>query len=85
MLPKKCKNYLKTDGFKHSGYRSGYVGLPLARLFATKHSVIGFDINEVRVAELKTMMRHSKSIRFRLSKVLVEKQVPQLDCIALLF
>ena len=30
----------------------GYVGLPLARLFATKYSVVGFDINEARVAEL---------------------------------
>ena len=30
----------------------GYVGLPLARLFATKYSVIGFDINENRVSEL---------------------------------
>ncbi|RKS50607.1 UDP-N-acetyl-D-galactosamine dehydrogenase [Gillisia mitskevichiae] len=30
----------------------GYVGLPLARLFATKFSVIGFDINKPRVAEL---------------------------------
>ena len=30
----------------------GYVGLPLARLFATKFSVVGFDINEKRVAEL---------------------------------
>lgn len=31
----------------------GYVGLPLARLFATKFSVIGFDINQSRVDELK--------------------------------
>lgn len=31
----------------------GYVGLPLARLFATKYPVIGFDINEKRVAELQ--------------------------------
>jgi UDP-N-acetyl-D-galactosamine dehydrogenase len=31
----------------------GYVGLPLARLFATKYSVVGFDINKSRVAELK--------------------------------
>ncbi len=31
----------------------GYVGLPLARLLATKHQVIGFDINEKRVNELK--------------------------------
>ena len=30
----------------------GYVGLPLARLFATKYSVTGFDINEARVKEL---------------------------------
>jgi len=30
----------------------GYVGLPLARLFATKYRVIGFDINENRVTEL---------------------------------
>lgn len=30
----------------------GYVGLPLARLFATKYPVIGFDINPKRVDEL---------------------------------
>ena len=30
----------------------GYVGLPLARLFATKYSVVGFDINNERIAEL---------------------------------
>ena len=30
----------------------GYVGLPLARLFATKYPTIGFDINEERVNEL---------------------------------
>ncbi|MCR4030901.1 MULTISPECIES: nucleotide sugar dehydrogenase [Flavobacterium] len=32
----------------------GYVGLPLARLFATKYSVVGFDINESRVNSLKS-------------------------------
>ena len=31
----------------------GYVGLPLARLFATKYPVVGFDINQQRIAELK--------------------------------
>lgn len=31
----------------------GYVGLPLARLFATKFPVVGFDINEKRVNDLK--------------------------------
>lgn len=30
----------------------GYVGLPLARLFSTKYPVIGFDINEKRIADL---------------------------------
>ena len=30
----------------------GYVGLPLARLFATKYSVVGFDINKKRISEL---------------------------------
>ena len=30
----------------------GYVGLPLARLFATKYPVVGFDINKNRIAEL---------------------------------
>ena len=30
----------------------GYVGLPLARLFATKFSVVGFDINSKRISEL---------------------------------
>ncbi|WP_353086139.1 nucleotide sugar dehydrogenase [Flavobacterium sp.] len=32
----------------------GYVGLPLARLFATKYPVVGFDINQQRVSELNT-------------------------------
>ena len=31
----------------------GYVGLPLARLFATKYSVVGFDIKPERIAQLK--------------------------------
>lgn len=30
----------------------GYVGLPLARLFATKYPVVGFDINQKRVDDL---------------------------------
>lgn len=32
----------------------GYVGLPLARLFATKYAVVGFDINQGRVASLQS-------------------------------
>jgi UDP-N-acetyl-D-galactosamine dehydrogenase len=32
----------------------GYVGLPLARLFATKYPVVGFDIQQQRVNELNS-------------------------------
>lgn len=32
----------------------GYVGLPLARLFATKYNVVGFDINTSRIDELNS-------------------------------
>lgn len=32
----------------------GYVGLPLARLFATKYPVVGFDINQSRIEELNS-------------------------------
>ena len=32
----------------------GYVGLPLAVAFAKKYSVIGYDINENRISELKS-------------------------------
>ena len=32
----------------------GYVGLPLARLFATKYAVVGFDINAQRIEELQS-------------------------------
>jgi UDP-N-acetyl-D-galactosamine dehydrogenase len=39
-------------GVKISVIGLGYVGLPLARLFATKFPVVGFDINESRINEL---------------------------------
>ena len=32
----------------------GYVGLPLARLFATKYQVLGYDINTMRIASLRS-------------------------------
>lgn len=52
----------------------GYVGLPLARLFATKYSVIGFDINEQRVSELKKGIDTTLEIeKEALKKVLLEK------------
>lgn len=48
------KDYKLNENIKIAIIGLGYVGLPLARLFATKYSVIGFDINEARVASLKS-------------------------------
>jgi len=51
----------------------GYVGLPLARLFATKYPVIGFDINESRVASLKLGIDTTLEVEDEiLQKVLVD-------------
>ncbi|QXP64466.1 nucleotide sugar dehydrogenase [Polaribacter sp. HaHaR_3_91] len=49
----------------------GYVGLPLARLFATKFSVVGFDINQTRVEELG----QGKDVTREISKELLDKVV----------
>lgn len=46
----------------------GYVGLPLARLFATKYAVVGFDINQTRIREL----RQGKDATQEVSKALLE-------------
>ncbi len=40
----------------------GYVGLPLARLFATKYPVIGFDINTNRIQELQSGIDHTLEV-----------------------
>lgn len=40
----------------------GYVGLPLALVFAKKFSVIGFDINEARVEMMKNGVDPSKEL-----------------------
>ena len=40
----------------------GYVGLPLALVFARKFSVIGFDINEARVEMMKNNIDPSKEL-----------------------
>jgi UDP-N-acetyl-D-glucosamine/UDP-N-acetyl-D-galactosamine dehydrogenase len=37
----------------------GYVGLPLAVEFGKKHPVVGFDINEKRIAELRNGCDHT--------------------------
>jgi len=53
----------------------GYVGLPLAVAFAEKYKVIGFDINEKRVNELKEARDHTLEIsEDELKKVLVKAE-----------
>ncbi len=52
----------------------GYVGLPLARLFATKYSVVGFDINQKRISELNSGKDNTLEISEKLLKsVLVDE------------
>lgn len=45
---------MRTEPQKIAVIGLGYVGLPLARLFATKYPVIGFDINQNRINELNS-------------------------------
>lgn len=52
----------------------GYVGLPLARLFATKYPVVGFDINQNRVSELNKGNDFTLEVEKELlQSVLIEK------------
>ncbi len=52
----------------------GYVGLPLARLFATKYSVIGFDINKKRILEIMSGFDSTLELENKiLRSVLVDK------------
>lgn len=37
----------------------GYVGIPIALEFARKISVIGFDINEERLAKMRDMVTYT--------------------------
>jgi UDP-N-acetyl-D-glucosamine/UDP-N-acetyl-D-galactosamine dehydrogenase len=46
----------------------GYVGLPLARLFATKYRVIGFDINKSRIEELNNGIDSTRELSPELLK-----------------
>ncbi len=52
----------------------GYVGLPLARLFATKYPVVGFDINVDRISELMSGVDSTLEVDNQILKsVLVRK------------
>lgn len=52
----------------------GYVGLPLARLFASKYPTVGFDINENRIQELRAGIDSTLEITSELlQSVLIQK------------
>jgi UDP-N-acetyl-D-glucosamine/UDP-N-acetyl-D-galactosamine dehydrogenase len=57
----------------------GYVGLPLARLFATKYSVVGFDINRQRVKEIKQRHDHTLEVGEGLLRAVLTEKNPVLS------
>lgn len=50
----KTDRLLKTKRYKIGIIGLGYVGFPLACLFATRHEVVGYDINALRVSRLNS-------------------------------
>lgn len=54
----------------------GYVGLPLARLFATKYPVVGFDTNEQRVTALKSGIDSTLEVSDELLKAVLRNENP---------
>ena len=54
----------------------GYVGLPLARLFAVKYPVIGFDINQHRVNQLNTGHDDTLEVEDDILKAVLTQQNP---------
>lgn len=57
----------------------GYVGLPLARLFATKFPVVGFDINQSRIQELNQGKDHTLEVEEEILNGVLVKQNPILS------
>ena len=55
----------------------GYVGLPLARLFAIKYAVIGFDVNQNRIAELRNCNDKTLEVSEELLKTVIISNNPQ--------
>lgn len=54
----------------------GYVGLPLARLFATKYPVVGFDINQNRISELRSGKDNTLEVADEILQEVLVKENP---------
>lgn len=52
----------------------GYVGLPLARLFATQYAVVGFDINQSRIKSLRNGHDATLEVSDELLKSVLKKE-----------
>lgn len=57
----------------------GYVGLPLARLFATKYATVGFDIDQVRVGDLNKGHDDTLEVSDELLQSVLVNHNPKLD------
>ncbi|CAM3031420.1 nucleotide sugar dehydrogenase [Chryseobacterium flavum] len=57
----------------------GYVGLPLARLFATKYPVVGFDINQNRIEELNKGQDSTLEVENSILQSVLVKENPFLN------
>lgn len=57
----------------------GYVGLPLAVEFAKHFAVIGFDINEKRIAELRTGHDHTLEVDSNNLQQVISEAVPAIE------
>lgn len=54
----------------------GYVGLPLARLFATKYAVVGFDVKKERVQELMKGIDSTLEVQEQMLKNVLKQSIP---------
>jgi len=54
----------------------GYVGLPLARLFATKYPVVGFDVNQQRVNEINKGIDRTLELEEQILKAALVSESP---------
>ena len=61
----------------------GYVGLPLARLFATKYPVVGFDINKTRITELREGLDSTLEVENDILKSTIVSDNPKMGEIGL--
>lgn len=62
------------DDMKIAVLGLGYVGLPLARLFATKYPVAGYDINPVRIGELSGGKDRTLEVEDEMLQAVLKKQ-----------